>query len=448
MATERGQRLVTRHLGREEAKKIAGYEALGGYRAARKALAMEPAAIIEEVKTSNLRGRGGAGFPTGMKWGFVPKNVDTVYLVCNADESEPGTCKDRELIYWDPHSLIEGILITAHALRVRRAFIYIRGEMMREYLVLQKAVDEAYERGYLGERVMGKDVAIDLVLHRGAGAYICGEETGLLNSLEGLRGQPRLKPPFPAIEGLFGRPTVVNNVETLCNVPHIIEHGGKWFAELGVGRSGGMRIVCVSGHVEKPGVYELPMTVTFRQLIDEVCGGVWKGRRVKCVIPGGSSMPPLDESELDVPVEFDALMNDERIKPVEVRPGEKFNLGGGRVLRTMAGSGGIVVMDHETDLVAVCARLMDFYHHESCGQCTPCREGTGWLAKVCRRVASGEGKAGDLDLLASIAKGIAGNTICPLGDAAAWPMLGFLTKFRADFEKKIASARGPGGALA
>jgi NADH-quinone oxidoreductase subunit F len=444
MPADRDTRVITRHFGRDDAKTLDGYEALGGYRALRKALGMTPQQILDEVKASNLRGRGGAGFATGMKWGFVPKEADTVYLVCNADESEPGTCKDRELMFWDPHQLIEGIAISAFALRARHSFLYIRGEMMREYAVLQRAVDEAYARGYLGANAMGSGAALDLVVHRGAGAYICGEETSLLNSLEGKRGWPRLKPPFPAIKGVFGKPTIVNNVETLSNIPHIVANGGAWFAGLGVGRSGGTRIVCVSGHVDKPGVYELPMTITFRQLIDEVCGGVWKGHRVKCVIPGGSSMPPLDPGELDVPVEFDALMNDERIRPVEVKPGQLFDMGGGRPLRTMAGSGGIVVMDHTTDVVAVCSRIMDFYAHESCGQCTPCREGTGWLAKICKRVARGEGKPGDIDLMASIANGIGGNTICPLGDAAAWPMLGFLTKFRADFEAKIKA----GGAAA
>jgi NADH-quinone oxidoreductase subunit F len=274
-------------------------------------------------------------------------------------------------------------------------------------------------------------------VHRGAGAYICGEETALLNSLEGMRGQPRLKPPFPAVKGLFGNPTIVNNVETLMNVPFIIEKGGAWFNGLGMGRSGGTRIVCVSGHVKKPGVFELPMGITFTQMINEVCGGVPNGRSVKAVIPGGVSMPPLDASELDVPCEFDALQNDERIKPVMVRAGQQFDLGGGKPLRTMAGSGGVVVMDDQTDIPRAVWRIMKFFHHESCGQCTPCREGTGWLEKVSRRVADGRGKHDDIELLASIAHGIAGNTICALGDAAAWPMLGFLTKFRSDFEAKL-----------
>jgi NADH-quinone oxidoreductase subunit F len=442
MPTEIGTRLVTARFGNNDARTLAGYEKTGGYAQLRKALAMRPEDITNEVKASNLRGRGGAGFATGVKWGFVPKDAKAVHLVCNADESEPGTCKDRELIYWDPHLLIEGMAIGAHALKAVHNYIYIRGEMMREYVVLRKAVEEAYARGYLGKNILGTGIEVQLTVHRGAGAYICGEETALLNSLEGLRGQPRLKPPFPAVKGLFGEPTIVNNVETLMNVPLILEKGGAWFNGLGMGRSGGTRTVCVSGHVNKPGVFELPMGITFTQIINDVCGGVWKGRKVKAVIPGGVSMPPLDASELDVPCEFDALQTDERIKPVMVRPGQQFDLGGGRPLRTMAGSGGIVVMDDQTDIPKAVWRIMKFFAHESCGQCTPCREGTGWLEKVSRRVATGGGKPGDVDLLASIAHGIAGNTICALGDAAAWPMLGFLTKFRADFEAKIADQKG------
>ena len=440
MPADRSTRIVSARFGDEGMKSLATYEASGGYGSLRKALAMRPEDIIAEVQASNLRGRGGAGFATGVKWGFVPKTAAAVHLVCNADESEPGTCKDRELIYWDPHLLIEGMIVSAHALRAVHNYIYIRGEMMREYVVLQRAVDEAYARGYLGKNILGTGIECQLTVHRGAGAYICGEETALLNSLEGERGQPRLKPPFPAVKGLFGNPTIVNNVETLMNVPAIVEKGGAWFAELGMGRSGGTRMLCVSGHVEKPGVFELPIGITFRELIDEVCGGVWKGRRAKAVIPGGVSMPPLDEEELDVPIEFDALQTDERIKPVMVRPDQRFDLGGGRVLRTMAGSGGVVVLDDETDIPKAVWRIMKFFAHESCGQCTPCREGTGWLEKVSRRVAEGRGKPGDVDLLASIAHGIAGNTICALGDAAAWPMLGFLTKFRGEFEAAVAAA--------
>ncbi len=441
MPAEIGTKVLTTHFGNEDIKRIDSYERVGGYEGMRKALKMAPADILAEVKVSNLRGRGGAGFPTGVKWGFLPKDADEIYLVANADESEPGTCKDREILYWTPHQLIEGMIISAWAIGAKgHNYIYIRGEMMREYVVVQRAIEEAYGRGYLGKNILGSGFDCDLTLHRGAGAYICGEETALLNSLEGLRGQPRLKPPFPAIKGLFDKPTIVNNVETLCNIPHIVTKGGQWFADLGVGRSGGTRIVCVSGHVNRPGVYELPMTITFNQLIDDVCGGVWKDRKVKCVIPGGSSMPPLTADELDVPVEFDALMNDERIRPCEVKEGEMFDMGGGRLLRTMAGSGGIVVIDDHTDIVAVIARILQFYHHESCGQCTPCREGTGWLATVCKRLAQGRGKASDVNLIATIADGIAGNTICALGEAAAWPMLGFLTKFRSEFVAKSRSA--------
>ncbi|HEX7699314.1 MAG TPA: NADH-ubiquinone oxidoreductase-F iron-sulfur binding region domain-containing protein [Kofleriaceae bacterium] len=440
MPTTRDPKIVTLRFGNEEAKTLAGYEKTGGYQAMRKAFAMRPEDITAEVKVSNLRGRGGAGFATGVKWGFVPAGAKQVHLVCNADESEPGTCKDRELMYWDPHLLIEGMAIAAHALHSVHTFIYIRGEMMREYVVLQKAVEEAYARGYLGKNILGTNVEVQLTVHRGAGAYICGEETALLNSLEGLRGQPRLKPPFPAVKGLFGNPTIVNNVETLMNVPAIIEKGGKWFNDLGMGRSGGTRIVCVSGHVNKPGVFELPIGITFNELINEICGGVWKGRQVKAVIPGGVSMPPLDFTELDVPIEFDALQTDERIKPVMVIPGKQFDLGGGKPLRTMAGSGGVVVMDSETDIPKALWRILKFFAHESCGQCTPCREGTGWLEKVSRRVADGTGKPGDLELLGTISHGIAGNSICALGDAAAWPTMGFLTKYWPEFEAKIRRA--------
>jgi len=440
MPTGRDTKIVTARFGNEEARTLAGYEKTGGYQTLRKALAMRPEDVTAEVKASNLRGRGGAGFATGVKWGFVPAGATKVHLVCNADESEPGTCKDRELMYWDPHLLIEGMVISAHALRAQHNFIYIRGEMMREYVVLQKAVDDAYARGYLGKNILGTGVEVQLTVHRGAGAYICGEETALLNSLEGMRGQPRLKPPFPAVKGLFGNPTIVNNVETLMNVPAIIDKGGKWFSDLGMGRSGGTRIVCVSGHVEKPGVFELPMGITFTELINEVCGGVWKGRKIKAVIPGGVSMPPLDADELDVPCEFDALQTDERIKPVQYLPGKQFDLGGGKPLRTMAGSGGVVVMDDQTDIPKALWRILKFFAHESCGQCTPCREGTGWLEKVSRRVADGSGKPGDLELLGTIAHGIAGNSICALGDAAAWPTMGFLTKYWSEFAAKIRRA--------
>ncbi|MEO6953049.1 MAG: NADH-quinone oxidoreductase subunit NuoF [Polyangia bacterium] len=443
-------KIVTRLVGVEGANRIDEARKHGAYAVLPKGLAMQPLAILDEVKKSNLRGRGGAGFPTGMKWSFIAKDAKTVYLVVNADESEPGTAKDRELLYWDPHLLIEGIILSCYALGSTHSYIYIRGEMMREHAVLQTAVDEAYAAGYLGKDLQtgGRGAwKCDITVHRGAGAYIAGEETALLDSLEGKRAWPRIKPPFPAVKGAFGQPTIVNNVETICNIPAILDKGGQWFADLGMGRSGGTRILCVSGHVNKPGVFELPMGISFRELIDDVCGGMIGGKKVKCVIPGGSSMPPLDASELDVPIEFDALMTDERIKVVEVRPGVPFEIGGGKHLRTMAGSGGVIVMDEDTDLVAICARIMQFYSHESCGQCTPCREGTGWLSKVSSRLARGQGKPGDVALLASIAYGIGGNTICALGDAAVWPMLGFLTKFRGEFDAKIRADRQNSGLL-
>jgi NADH-quinone oxidoreductase subunit F len=438
----KGVKIVTKNFGVPNSYKLSTYLSRGGYEGLKRALTMAPGAIVDEVKKSNLRGRGGAGFATGLKWTFVPKDAKRVYLVCNCDESEPGTCKDRELVAYDPHLLIEGMAISSYALGCKHAYIYIRGEMMKEAKILQTAIDEAYQAGWLGKEHLcaGGVFKLDLTLHRGAGAYICGEETALLNSLEGKRGWPRVKPPFPAVRGLFQEATVVNNVETLMNLPDIIVKGGEWFAKLGVGRSGGTRIVCVSGHVKKPGVYELPMGIPFKDLIYDVCGGMLGDRKLKGLIPGGSSMPPLDSSEIEVPVEFDALMTDERIKDVEVRPGVPFDMGGGRRLKTMAGSGGVVVFDESTDVVALCARVMEFYAHESCGQCTPCREGTGWLARVCRRLAKGDGRPGDVDLLANIAVGIAGNTICALGEAAAWPMLGFLTKFRADFEARLRKA--------
>src|SRR5262249_17405260 len=300
MPAAMGTKLLTQYFGDETQKQIAVFEKRGGYAAVKKALAMKPGELTDEVKKSNLRGRGGAGFFTGMKWGFIPKDAKTGYLVINADQAEPGTCKDRELMYWDPHLLIEGAICSSVGVGCHHAYIYIRGEMMREYLVIRKAVDEAYQKGWLGKSVAGSGYELELTVHRGAGAYICGEETSLLNSLEGKRGWPRLKPPFPAIKGLFGQPTVANNVPTLMNVPHSVHKGGAWFAELGMNKSGGTRLLCVSGHVNKPGVFELPMGITFRDLIDKVCGGVPGGRKVKAVIPGGTSMPPLDESELDV----------------------------------------------------------------------------------------------------------------------------------------------------
>ena len=430
-------KIVTQNVGDESAKRIERYEQLGGYVSLRTALRLGPAAIIDEVRKANLRGRGGAGFSAGIKWGFVPKEASTVYLVVNADEGEPGTFKDRTLMYWDPHRLIEGAAIAGFAIRAHHVFIYIRGELVREARILEQAIDEAYARGYLGRSMAGSDWSMDIVVHRGAGAYICGEETSLLNSLEGRRGWPRLKPPFPALKGLFGQPTIINNVETLMNVPTIIERGGVWFAALGVEKDGGTRCAAVSGHVKQPGVYEVPVGTSLKEIIFERAGGMRGSAKLLGVIPGGSSTPVMTADEVDVPYANDLMAISPKIREVEVRPGQKFDMGGGRTLRSMPGSGAILVMEEGTDMVAVCARLMRFYAHESCGQCTPCREGTGWLSRICARIAKGAGHRGDVELLASVANGIAGSTICPLGDAAAWPMLAFLTRFRKDFETRV-----------
>jgi NADH-quinone oxidoreductase subunit F len=433
-------KVVTQHFGNAEAKHISVYERLGGYASLRKALQWSQPAIIDEVKKSNLRGRGGAGFPTGIKWSFVSPDAETVYLVVNADEGEPGTFKDRTLMTWDPHRLIEGACIAAYAIRAHHVFIYLRGELAQEARILEQAIEEAYSHNYLGPSIAGSGWALEMVVHRGAGAYICGEETSLLNSLEGRRGWPRLKPPFPAIKGLFDKPTIVNNVETLMNLPTIIENGGKYFAELGVDKDGGTRCAAVSGHVKLSGVYEIPVGTSLKDIIFNFAGGMRGPAQLKAVIPGGSSTPVLTPEEIDVPYANDLMDRTERIKPVEIVTGQLFDLGGGRLLRSMPGSGAVIVMEEGTDMVAVAARLMRFYAHESCGQCTPCREGTAWLAQISSRVATGEGHAGDINLLASVAHGIAGNTICPLGDAAAWPMLAFLTKFRPEFETRLSSA--------
>src|SRR3954463_7079302 len=373
MPAEIGTRVVTARFGNNDARTLAGYEKTGGYATLRKALAMRPDDITAEVKASNLRGRGGAGFATGVKWGFVPKDAKEVHLVCNADESEPGTCKDRELIYWDPHLLIEGMIISAHALRAVHNYIYIRGEMMREYAVLQQAVAEAYARGYLGKNILGTGIEVQLTLHRGAGAYICGEETALLNSLEGLRGQPRLRPPFPAVEGLYASPTVINNVETLMNVPDIVERGADWFREVGTEKSPGTKMVTLSGKVERPGNYEIALGTPFRRVLDELGGGVLGGATLKAWTPGGSSTPMLTAAHIDTALDYESLS----------------------AAGSLLGTAAIMVMD-ETDCVVDCAqRMVAFYAHESCGKCTPCREGSWWATRVLARIEHGYARAGD-----------------------------------------------------
>ncbi len=394
---------------------LTDYERTGGYRALQKALTMKPDDIVAEVKNSEIRGRGGAGFPCGMKWSFLTKGTGKpTYLVCNADESEPGTFKDRQLINYDPHQLIEGILISCYATGAKVAYIYIRGEMPQGAKILLNAIEEARAKGYVGK-------GIEIYVHRGAGAYICGEETGLIESLEGKRAYPRIKPPFPAVVGLFGCPTVVNNVETLANVPHIINNGAAWYKAMGVPGSTGTRLVCVSGPVKRPGYYEFEMgKLTMRQLIFEVCGGLKDGRTLKGVIPGGSSMPVLKAENIDVPLDFESL----------------------RKAGTMAGSGGIIVLDDSVNIVGATLNVAQFYAHESCGQCTPCREGTLWMEKMLHRMHAGHGRPEDVDLLWDVADNIDGKTICPLGEAAAWPVKAFVTKYRSEFEQACKNGNG------
>jgi NADH-quinone oxidoreductase subunit F len=400
--------------GTNEPESLESYRQRGGYRGLPKALGMTAEAIVQEVKTSGLRGRGGAGFPTGMKWSFIDKKSQKpVYLIVNGDESEPGTFKDRVLLHHRPFMLLEGLTIAAHAVGARVAYIYVRGEFPHAVQILEKAVATAKAAGLLGKNILGKGLDLEVYLHRGAGAYICGEETGLIESLEGKRAYPRIKPPFPAVSGVFQCPTVVNNVETLCNIPHIIEKGGAWFAGLGVKGSSGTRLLCVSGRVRRPGVYEIENgKLTLRELIFDVCGGLEEGRSVKGVIPGGTSMPILEPSKLDTSLDFDAI----------------------QAAGSLAGSGGIVVLDDRDDAVDMTLNISQFYAHESCGQCTPCREGTRWMEEVLHRVHRGKGRPDDVPLLLNIANNIDGKTICPLGEAAAWPVRALVTKYRSEFE--------------
>jgi NADH-quinone oxidoreductase subunit F len=397
------------------------YVAQGGYKALRKALTMDSASIINEVKTSGLRGRGGAGFPTGVKWSFVDrKSGKPVYLICNGDESEPGTFKDRVLLHYDPHQLIEGMAIAAHAIGSNVGYIYLRGEFTRAVEIMEAAIAEAKAAGYLGKNIQGSGFDLELYMHRGAGAYICGEETGLIESLEGKRAYPRIKPPFPAVSGLFSCPTVVNNVETLCNIPHIINNGGAWFASMGVQGSTGTRIMSVSGNVQRPGYFEIENgSLTLRELIFDVCGGPVEGRKVKGVIPGGSSMPILLPEQLDVKLDFDSIQK----------------------AGSMAGSGGVIVLDEAADVISATHNISQFYAHESCGQCTPCREGTLWMNKVLYRINTGKGRKADVPLLLDIANQIDGKTICPLGEAAAWPVRALVTKYRSEFEAKCSDGK-------
>ena len=398
--------VLMRNFGNPSSHMLAAYRASGGYTAWEKARGMEPAAITEEVKKSNLRGLGGAGFPTGMKWSFVPKtHTGPVYLVINADEGEPGTFKDRYLLEKDPHALIEGMLITARAIRCAKGFVYIRGEYVQPWRVFSGAVKEAYDAGLLGN-------GFDIVVHRGAGAYICGEETGLLSSLEGKKGWPKIKPPFPAIKGAFGAPTIVNNVETICCVPPIVNRGAEWFAGLGTKTQGGTRMYSVSGRVKKPGVYEASCAVTLRQLLYDHAGGISHTGKLKAVVPGGGSAAILTADEIDVVMDVDGL----------------------KAKGSMIGSAGVVAMDESVSIPEALMVLARFYAHESCGQCTPCRESTGWIEKMVHRIVDGHGRKDDLDTILDVAKRGAGTTICAFYDGAVGPYISYIEKFRGEFE--------------
>jgi NADH-quinone oxidoreductase subunit F len=408
---------------RTDSHTLERYEETGGYAAMRKALEMGPEAVTAEVKASNIRGRGGANFPAGVKWGFLAP-AKPAYLVINGDESEPGTFKDRQLLERDPHQLIEGVIISAYALDVNHAFIYIRGEYPKPARRAQQAVDAAYEKGYLGKNILGSGFDLDVTVHLGGGAYICGEESALLNSLEGRRGEPRIKPPFPAVEGLYSKPTIVNNVETISNVPWIINNGGVAYAEIGPDTSAGTRMISLSGHVNKPGNYEIVMGMPWREIIYDIGGGITNGNELKAWIPGGSSAPWfVPEEHLDTPVTIDDVGKH----------------------GSMLGSGAIIVMDDTTDVVAAAHRIVRFYAHESCGQCTPCREGTTWLERVFNRILSGQGRPADIDLLLDISDGIspgltwppAMTTICPLGPSATAPVVSLMQYFRDEVEARI-----------
>ena len=409
-------KVLTRRFSLPNSASIDTYLASDGYVALRKALAMTPEQILEELRSSNLRGRGGAGFPTGMKWSFVPRtSPKPKYVVVNADESEPGTCKDRLLLENDPHQLLEGMLIAGRAVDAHAGYIYIRGEYRYLIEILERAIAEAYQRGYLGKNFLGSGFDFDAYTHTGAGAYECGEESALLESLEGKRGIPRIRPPFPAVAGLYQCPTVLNNVESYAASPAIIRDGGAAFAALGTPKNGGTRLYCISGHVNKPGVYELPMGFNLLRMIEEVAGGVRGGKKLKAVIPGGSSCPVLKAEECDIPMDFDSLAK----------------------ARSMLGSGGVVVMDEDTCMVKAAMRIMRFYAHESCGWCIPCREGTLWLKKILTRVHDGGGVASDIPLIGELSKNMLGRTFCPLGDAAAMPTIAFVEKFRDEFEAHL-----------
>ncbi|MBL8005973.1 MAG: NADH-quinone oxidoreductase subunit NuoF [Ignavibacteria bacterium] len=394
------------------------YISNNGYSSLKKVLTqMKPEDVIEEVKKSGLRGRGGACFSTGLKWSFMPKgNEKPKFLCCNGDESEPGSFKDREIFEKNPHQFIEGSLIAAYSMGIKAVYVYIRGEYWKWINIMEECVADAYKKGFIGKNILGSEFSVDMYVHKGAGAYICGEESSLMNSLEGKRGYPRVKPPFPAAVGVWGNPTTINNIETLANVPEIINKGAEWFSKIGEPKHPGTLLFGVSGHINKPGVYELPTGTPLMTIINDYCGGIRNGKDFKMIIPGGSSMPPLTKEE-SLTMKMDA----ESLKAVG----------------SAIGTAGVIVMDEDTDIVHVLQRITKFYYHESCGQCTPCREGCGWMLKVLNRILDGSGRKSDLDLLISVAENIEGNTICALGDAAAWPVKWTVRKFRKDFEDKI-----------
>ena len=415
-------RIVTANWGNPDVFDIDGYLANGGYEGLKRAISMSPAEVIEEVKASGLRGRGGAGFPAGVKWSFVPQDTGKpTYVVANFDESEPGTYGNRELVEREPHQLIEGLIIAAYAVQSHRAFLYCRGEFLHPGNVLRAAIAEAYERGFLGTDVLGSGHDLELVLHRGAGAYICGEETALLSSLEGLRGQPRLRPPFPAVEGLYASPTVINNVETLCFVPHILRNGAAWFAAIGPEKSPGTKVFSISGKVERPGNYELPMGTPFRVLLEEHAGGVLGGRGLKAWTPGGSSTPLLTAEHLDVPLDFESV----------------------QAAGSLLGTGAVIVIDETDCIVEATRRMMRFYAHESCGKCTPCREGTWWVSRVLSRIENGYGREEDLPLLEDQCGNMLFKGFCALLDGAVSPLESSLRHFRAEYEAHVRERRCP-----
>ena len=410
------ENILTQQFSLENVFKIDEYIKQGGYKAVKKALQeMKSEEILEEVKKANLRGRGGAGFPAGVKWGFVPAVDKPKYLCVNADEGEPGTFKDRYIMSHNPHMLFEGIIITSYCVGIHAAYIYIRGEYEAIAQRLEEAIAESYKKGFLGKNILNSGFDLDIIVHRGAGAYICGEETALLESLEGKRGNPRLKPPFPASVGLFQCPTVINNVETISNIPHIILKGAEWFVGQGLDEDGGTRIFGVSGMVEKPGIYELPIGTSLKDIINVHAGGMKKGKKLKAVIPGGMSAPVLKADEIDIKMDFDSLVNAE----------------------SMLGSAAIIVIDTGTSMLDVLKVITKFYSHESCGQCTPCRIGTSWINKIVNRMIEGKGSKKDIDNIVRLASNILGHTLCPLGDAAAMPILSLTKKYRKELESRL-----------